>query len=336
MKKYMKRLFGLLMALCMMSSLFVPSARAAEAASKYDFSAQDSLDKYSQYKKVESTGEILLEGVPYVEAGTLNRINMSDPYPLDFARYGAYLRNAEEEQHYKFLNLHLAGNDVISQNVLTIYADPEVNFEVKNATGRLVVDNNGVKLPENVAYFNKTEDHGHNVYYIELNPSVVGQSAHSVTFSTKSTTTQPHYSFWFGCPLVETKTVTGNTLFIRATKPNSTSSVVSVKTPASVPSQRAWIHILTINQLALTGASNASARLTVTMPEKTTSSVGKFISSSDKSVSFDGNANTSYAAPASGTYKFQLEGIKWKTTAATASYSLEGRMQITYIYAFGA
>ena len=32
MKKYMKRLFGLLMALCMMSSLFVPSARAAEAA----------------------------------------------------------------------------------------------------------------------------------------------------------------------------------------------------------------------------------------------------------------------------------------------------------------
>lgn len=36
MKKYMKRLFGLLMALCMMSSLFVPSARAAEAAGGFD------------------------------------------------------------------------------------------------------------------------------------------------------------------------------------------------------------------------------------------------------------------------------------------------------------
>ena len=204
MKKYVAKLFSLLMALCMVSTICTSSALASgnadsvEAASKYDFSAEDSLDKYDQYLKEKSNGDILPEGTEYVERVAHNSVNVINPVPIGTYRRSAYLRSADEKQHYSFNNLIYPGDGVIPQNVLTVYADPEVNFELRDISGDVIVSNKGVRDYGEVAYYNKTTDNGHDVYYIELVPDEEATCTHMITFATDSTTTQPHYSFWFG------------------------------------------------------------------------------------------------------------------------------------------
>lgn len=344
MKKYVTKLFSLLMALCIANTIFVSSAWASGnvdaggTASKYDFSAEDALDKYDQYIKDISDGTILPEGTEYVEKVPHNSVNTINPVPIGTYRRSAYLRSPDERQHYSFFNFKYSGDGVIPQNVLTIYADPEVNFELRDISGLVIANNRGVQIFSEIAYYNKTVDNGHNVYYIELEPDETGKSDNMITFTTDSTTVQPHYSFWFGAPLMETATVAGSPFSIRIAKPNTNSDAVIVTSPYGVPAKRAWVHTVEVDQISQRGAENASRkRMNVIMPGGKASTVAQYIADKKTSVKFEVHPSAACASPASGTYKFQLTDVSWKAgAAASASYICQGRMILTYIYAFGA
>lgn len=327
------------MLLCAIMILGAAPAYAAEPADSvvgYDFSSVDPLDAYDQYDKNVSTGEesdALPEGTEYVHAAKHNQISTTNPLPINFYRYGAFLRSADERQRFTFYNMNYSGDGKIPQNVLTIYADPEVEFDVYDVYGNEVASSSGYDTTK-VSYYKKSTIDGHSVYFIQFVPKATGESTHVVTFSTTSTTTQPHYSFWFGCPLVERKTVNSSTFTISVRKSNTSSSTLSVSATGSIPSARAWVEKVTIQQTSVSGATYiSSASMRVTMPGDSSPAGTKVVSSSMDFFDYPTSASASLAK---GTYKLQLVNVKWKTSASTsATYMFQGRMVITYLDAFG-
>lgn len=329
------------MLLCAIMILGAAPAYAAEPADSivgYDFSSVDPLDAYDQYEKQVATGDegVLEKDTEYVLASKHNQISTTNPLPINFYRYGAFINVENPEQHYMFYNLTYSGDGKIPQNVLTIYADTEVSFRVTELGGDTIVTNSGVTSvgETDVAYYKKSVVDGHYVYYIELVPDTTGYSTHIVTFSTTSTTTQPHYSFWFGCPLVERKTVNSSTFTISVRKTSTSSSTLSVSATGSIPSTRAWVEKVTIQRTSASGATYiSSASMRVTMPGDTSPAATKVVSSSMDFLDYPTSASASLAK---GTYKLQLVNVRWKTSASTsATYMFQGRMVITYLDAFG-
>ena len=112
-------------------SIATAPAMAAQTTSEFDFSATDDINKYDEYKKtdlVTEDGEI----ITYVKAPLLNPVNTANPGndPINFYRYGAFLRGIDDVQRYIFKNLDFSSdNSTMCMNTLTIYADPEVEFE---------------------------------------------------------------------------------------------------------------------------------------------------------------------------------------------------------------
>jgi len=327
------------MLLCAIMILGAVPAYAAEPADSvvgYDFSSVDPLDAYDQYEKQVATGDesFLEEDTEYVLASKHNQISTTNPLPINFYRYGAFINEENSEQHYMFYNQNYSGDGKIPQNVLTIYADPEVEFIVRVKGSTTIIASNTGYDSNKVSYYKKSTIDGHSVYYIQFVPLPTGESTQFVTFSTTSTTTQPHYSFWFGCPLVERKTVNSSTFTISVRKSNTSSSALSVSATGSIPSARAWVEKVTIQRTSASGATNiSSASMRVTMPGDTSPAATKVVSSSMDFFDYPTSASASLAK---GTYKLQLVNVRWKTSASTsATYMFQGRMVITYLDAFG-
>lgn len=334
------RFFALLM--CAVMCVGVIPARATESAytdSRYDFSSVDTLDAYDQYEKEVSTGEaehLSPEGTEYVVVYKHNSVHTLQSRPISFYRYGAFLRDNTEEQNFMLYNLEYSGAKAIPQNVLTIYADPEVNFTLMDRNGKQIVSKNGVSMASKVNYYNKTIDNGHIVYYIEMNPDPTDACRQMLTFSTESMNAQPHYSFWFGTPLVEERTAESSTFSVSVQNPDKSSLNTWVSVTSGIPSQRAWVHTVVVKQLSASSSKPVSSTsIRVTLPQATKPFVDKLLPSSGADVEFIDYPETN-ASPARGTYKIQLVKVNWKYNAANnATYTFRGQLVINYLAAFG-
>lgn len=299
------------------------------ASSGFDFRAEDSIGKYDEYDKVTDTAS----NIEYVSVSRQNTINTtSNGLPASFYRYGAYLRSPEEVQNYMIPNYKYNGK--INQNVLTIYADPEVKFEVLDSNKESVATNTGATSTGMVEYFKKSMDGSSMVYYLELKPMDVQVGKWIVKFTTTSAA-QPHYSFWFGNPLTKTGTATVNSSFMTSVQaPNRASTSVSVSSPSSIPT-RAWVSRVTVKRVSLYGAANINrANLNLTLSNGT-QPVGD--STSNSTITFVAYPSNASAASAKGNYNFSLGSVSWKTgTRAGTIYRYEGKATIEYLYAFGA
>lgn len=315
--------------------VFPVPVSAAEASSEFDFSAIDSIDAYDAYAKEEfetSSGEI----VTRVYASAMNRIPSSiNTYPPNHYRYGAYLRNSEEFQRYYFSNLDFnIKNTTVCYNTLTIYADPEVKFELTDISGQTLVNTNGVQTAGLVKYYNKSTDNGHTVYYVELKPMQSGQSECMVTFWTDSEDTQPHYSFWFGTPLTRKATTLLGTVTLTVSVPYTASAAYSLSSPYGIP-KRAWVNTVTIEKISSTGDSLIRrARLNVNLPN-TTIGLNTWSVASSPQV-FDATPGLTGTSNADGTYKVNLTSVSWSGVPSSGTYQYRGRVSLEYLYAFGA
>ena len=334
------RFLGLLM--CAVMCVGAVPAHAAESTytdSRYDFSSADTLDAYDQYEKKVSTGEaehVSPEGTEYVVVYKHNSVHTMQNRPISFYRYGAFLRDNSEEQNFMLHNLEYSSVGTIPQNVLTIYADPEVNFTLTDRSGKQIVSQNGVSMASKVDYYNKTIDNGHMVYYIEMNPDPTNVCQQMLKFSTDSTNTQPHYSFWFGTPVVEERSANGGTFSLSVRNPNKSSLSTSISVSSGIP-QKAWVHTVVVKYLSSSNSSAIwSAILKATMPQATKPLVDRSVPSSGAEVEFIDYTEAS-GAPARGIYKFQLTNVDWKYNAATnATYTFKGEVVVNYLAAFGA
>lgn len=314
--------------------VFPVPVSAAEASSEFDFSAVDSIDAYDEYKKETfetNDGETVMR----VHAARENSLPSSiNDYPPNLYRYGAFLRNPDELQRYYFHNLYYnRKNTTVWYNTLTIYADPEVEFEVVNTMGQPVADTYGVRAADLVKYYKKSSDNGHAVYFIELTPMQSGQGEYMLTFSTDSVDTCPHYSFWFGAPLTKKATVLlGNiTLSVSA---RYTASAAYALQSYGIP-QRAWVNTVTVKKLSSTGDSYISrAKVHVTPPDSAMTCVNLSVNSSP--LVFDFMPSSIGTSDAQGTYKFNLASVSWKGTSYSGSYQYRGQVSMEYLYAFGA
>lgn len=313
--------------------LFPIPVNAAEVSSEFDFSAVDDIDAYDAYKK-ETFETADGETVQRVHASKQNRLPSSiNDYPPNFYRYGAYLRNSDELQRYSFFNQDYAmKNTTVCYNTLTIYADPEVKFEVVNANGQLVVDTNGVKANSLVEYYKKSSDNGHAVYFIELTPMKSNESEYMVMFSTNSTNTQPHYSFWFGTPLTKKATAVLGNISLSISARNTVSAAYPLS-GYGIP-EKAWVNTVTIKKISSTGDSYISrARLNVTLPNTSIYLVP--MSTKSSSNVFDALPSVVGTSNAQGTYKVNLTDVSWFGTSFSGSYQYRGQVSVEYLYAFG-
>lgn len=326
---------------CCVCALLIPfnflaiSASAAQSTSEFDFSSTDSIDAYDKYNLTQietDEGEV----IDCVNARILNEVPSSaNSLSTDYYRHGAYLRNTEERQKYYFYNLEWnLNNTTICYNTLTIYADPEVRFEVTDQGGNPVINSDGVQDQSLVQYYKKSTDYGHTVYFIELTPRGTDASRYIVTFWTDSTNTQPHYSFWFGAPLTRKANATIGYFNLSVSAPSKAS--VSYNLKASYLPERAWVNKAMINKVSSTGdanVSNASIKVAFPGPTSGLPVVAEGVRPSE--VEFDATPCMAGSNNARGTYQVYLCYVSWKTSY-TGTYQYRGTLSVEYLYAFGA
>lgn len=347
---YKKHRIQLLTTYLMLAMLFIACAIPASAAeiadnmpnvaavdetgSEFDFSSSDSIDKYDAYKKQElvTSSE---NTIIYVDAAATRGVDTIREMDANQARYGAYLRDNTEVQRYVFYNIDTKRTGTtMCNNTLTIYADPEVQFTVTDINDNLVINSNGQKNSSVVKYYNKTEDNGNYIYYIELIPGVSGKTRCIVEFSTSSASVQPHYSFWYGAPLVKRAAVNGGSFSVSATWPSTSSYSYSLRAPGNIP-RRAWIETVSLKNLTTRGDSNVSfPYLSVTYPGATSGTKFRIIQGEMDYKDFPSNVSSHDAA---GTYKFALTNLRWSSgIKVPVTYQCEADVTFHYIYAFGA
>ncbi len=325
-RKLTSRFFGLL--ICMVMVIGIMPAYAAEpATSEFDFSNVDTLNTYAEYRKEQSDN-----GYEYVYCGKQNYINTNSTMTFEDFRYGAYLTNNIDPQYYAVSNLDY--KEVISSNVLTIYADPEVQFEITDINGKRLANDISSFDPFNVKVYNKTTDYGHNLYYIQFNPMETNKSRLMIKFYTDSTTVQPHYSFWFGHPLVREGIETVKGIELLAVKPNSTPGEFPVHA-LRIP-ENSWVRSVTVKK---TGEEEAyavdNAYLTVLTPGQTKNRQNVDVRNNNEAV-FEFVINGTFANPAWGEYTVQFKNVRWNNKVqGTALYKYKGDVEIKYLYAVG-
>lgn len=328
--KLFKRIICMCAVLSMLLCVTVMSAQAAEASSEFDFSSVDTIDQYDQYQK-----DITDQGVQYVYVNKYYWMNSSAVRPIGDYRYSAFLRDSSEKQYYGIENMDF-GSSRLCENVLTIYADPGVEFTLENHHGITIADSAGRYTKTDVAYYKKSIDNGHYVYYIELVPAAKNETLQMLTFSTKLDTTQPHYSFWFGTALPKVASVDAGTVTLSVQKPNSSTAGLMLTAPYTIP-DRAWTKTVTVTKVRESGSNNLTGLpyIYVTLPGETKSLTGKMLTGTE--VQLTQHVNSVYATLASGKYKFNLGKVEWsRLSSNTATYQYTGRVTIEYIYAFGA
>lgn len=339
MTRRMNQISAFCVSMLMMLTLMVymKPVEAAAATSEFDFSAEDSLDKYDEYEKHEIENEDG-EKITYAKAPLFNSVNTANPLPVNSYRYGAFLRYAGETQRYMFDNFDRhSTNSSIWKNTLTVYADPEVKFTVTDSNGVSAVTELGIQKSSLVKYFNKSTEGNHQVYFIELQPAPsVSEDDYMITFRTESETVQPHYSFWFGAPLTRTAAVRADLFDVSVKYPGRSSASVSVTAPRSIP-QRAWVKNVTVEKLVTSGDSYVTrAYLQATFPGASRPATSSQLTSWDR-LEFSDLPSDAISKDARGTYKFQMTSVSWGSGIRNnPTYTFTGRMNIEYIYAFGA
>ena len=332
--RVLSSLLALLFVFCGIPAMAAENLPAPQASvqngPEFDFSSTDDINRYDTYSK-----KVTADGLEYVDAPLYNEINNVRPTSIDRARYGAFLRSQDEVQTYSFLNLPVLSTYPIGKNILTIYADPEVQFTVTNSDKKEIATEDGTYDSTGVKYYKKSLDGDKVVYFIELISSGTGKSTTFVQFSTSSSTAQPHYSFWFGNPLTKEGTATGGLFTVSITSPNRASAKTTVRAPY-VSQKRAWVKTITIEPDSEFGATNvSSASLTMSINTKASILPERIYSSSD--LVFDASLWYDNAAPVSGTYTANLSSVSWRTGVKSGSrYSYTGTMKVDYLYAFGA
>ena len=344
--KAMQKLTRILMC-CICTSLIISlgllstPARAAEVSSEFDFSAEDSIDAYDNYEKEETTTETG-DVISRVCASNFNAFKTEDtklvPYlGPGFYRYGAYLRDSDEVQRYYFFNCDWSTNlSSVCNNTLTIYADPEVKFQVTNHYGVPVINTNGIQNRSLVQYYNKTTENGHTVYFIELTPAAeTNRAEYTVSFWTESETVQPHYSFWYGAPLVRVASKSIGSFTVGVSAPNRVSAAYPLRISSTIP-ERAWVNTVTIKKQSSSGDSLTSGvQLSVTPPNANRAMVSKY-AVSPTLVFDDSPTSAAIAHDARGTYQVQVK-LSWSPSTLTrGTYQYTGQMSVEYLYAFGA
>jgi len=308
----------------------VPAYAAETAAvSEFDFSDVDTLASYDAYPK-----EISEDGYEYVETYLLNRIDTTSTKTFADYRYGAYLENAADQHYYSVFNLNYGGK--ISSNVLTIYADTAVAFEVTDVTGALVASSVTTNYDvSKVEEYNKSIDNGHNVYYIEFKPMATGESTLMIRFSTNSATAQPHYSFWFGHPLTREGSKQIGLLQMVIGKPNTSSANFGI-VATSLP-RESWVTSVSVKKSQeMNKAWINNAYFTVLTPGETTNSNSVDAKAASTAV-FNFDVDHYSAHSAYGTYYFKFSRVNWNTQlSGAATYTYIGNATVNYLYAFGA
>ena len=296
-------------------------AHAAENTSEFDFSAVDALNKYDSYTKKT------INERSCVEVTKINRIDTRSTTTFSSYRYGAYLRNSGDLQYYSISNPKYRSE--ITSNVLTIYADPEVHFEVTDATNKVVANDKGTYSKNLVQYYHKSTDNGHSVYYIEFVP----QNTVMVKFNTDSTSVQPHYSFWFGHPVTRSETSRKELVEMAVVKPRTSSAEYECYSPYI--QDQAWVTSVTVEKRSENDkACVSSAYIALATPETTEYSEDRNTDSTK--IVFDYDVSSTSAHIANGVYNFKISEVNWKSqTSGSACYTYKGYFYITYLYAFG-
>ena len=302
------------------------SVAAASATSEFDFSNEDDLDKYDQYEKQTRD-----DGLEYVHMAATKGIGGVEPEAIGFARYGAFLRNSSETQYDSFYNLKYTTKHV-DLNVMTIYADRQVNFVVKNQAGTIVANNEGIKVSEDVDRFNVSIDNGHYVYYIEFDQKEIEEATFMIEFSTNSTTVQPHYSVWFGAPLMLKGTKSIGTALFMVNYPSSSASYSL--TPGKYLPEESWISRVLVTNVKKSGMDKlSSGEISVGYPGGSTSQPKSlFIHDTFTFESYPSNLT---AIPARGTYKLNLNGLRWGALSSGSRFQFQGDVSVEYLYPFG-
>lgn len=337
--KFFARLVSLLM--CVMLIVSVVPTYAVETTSPFDFSAEDALDKYDTYTKSIANGNnascSLPNGTEYVSAAMFNDFSSSDPKPVGNFRYSAFLRTDDEIQHYIFFNQKdRTLNKNMPSNVLTIYADPGVEFEVRNNSGALIADQDGLRNVAIVTYFNASVDNGHNVFYMELEGQEPQQSSTSVTFKAPQATESAHYSFWFGAPLLVSGSTSQAQLMLFANKGNTSSSLFTIPFYISTGNgDRTWIKSVSVKKTYFVSRDNCSnVSLSLRLPgEKHAKSISIY---SSPNVTFEAKVNSILSSTlVDGDYEFQMTGIRWLSNPITTYMDYRGLVTVNYYTAFG-
>lgn len=321
--------FGGIPALASEAPLSDVQVTANSSSSEFDFSEIDDIDKFDTYQR--KSDDICAD---YVAAGATNEIDEINPLPIDYARYGAFVRFQGEVQKYRFFNIPPTSSRKTPANVLTVYADPEAEFTVMTHDEQMVVNSDGEYDSTKVKYYKRSTEREKVVYYIELIPENVGLSSYYfIEFTTNSTTVQPHYSFWFGAPLTRKATANGGVFNISLTYP-TTSASISVRGPSMIP-DRSWVSKVMITRTSAIGGSNVTyAKFGLTLPNNR-KLVNETMEIPTTTISTGLNSVT--ASPAKGNYTLNLNGARWAIgTKAGARYVYMGQLSVEYLYAFGA
>lgn len=295
---------------------------------EFDYSDVDALDKYDFYAK-----EITQDGISYVKVSELNRIDTSNPKDVADYRYGAHLRNSTEQQIYSIANSNYGG--VLPSNVLTIYADPEVAFDVIDVNGQRIVNSTGNYSISSVKNYEKTTNYEHAIYYIELLPMQTSQSSLLIRFSTSAVDVQPHYSFWFGHPVPVTETYDNiGLLELGILKPNTSTKLLHPLSSTLFPRQ-SWVTSVKINKVSESDkAWMSSAYFQVLTPDQTTTKLTQNTSSRTAVFNYDVNRFTAY--PAYGAYYFRFSKVTWNpNVSGPAYYVYSGNVGVSLIYGLG-
>lgn len=329
-----KRYFSVFLALIMaMLAITPPVAHAdygdADDYREFDYSSVDSLNKYDSYEKTKDPDD---DGIMYVNVSSLNRIDTTQTIDVADFRYGAYLRNSDESQYYSISYSKTGG--ALPSNVLTIYADPEVAFELVDANKMLLANSSG-NYSTAVEDYERTKNFDHNIFYIELSSTKKAPGPLLLKFSTSSTSEQPHYSFWFGHPVPVVETFSNIAILsLGILKPKTSTSFIHPVHCTWFP-RKSWIKSVTVTKKKeYDKAWISSATFQVLTPGQTTASQTQSTSNRIATFNYDVNSRTAY--PAYCDYNFRFSNVKWNSSVSgPANYIYEGTVGVTFIYGLG-
>jgi len=305
----------------------ISQASTTDSLEEFDFSREDPIDKYDSYTKKP------LNGIEYVYIGKLNSYNSKYSWTPDDFRYGGYIRSSETYHNYMFTNADYGGK--LSSNVLTVYADKGVKFQVTNALGELVVDSEKGHVPAKVSYYNVETVNGHNIYYVELKPASVSENNYMIQLSKKDSASTLHYSLWYGNPVMKSATAPFNELIELVTKrPYTSSSKYGTLSPY-MP-KKAWIRSVNVKKDSeMSRGYLLDGYITLFAPGMSSNSQAYNIS--EKEVVFDFEVSSASAYEAYGNYDMQHIRLKWNPNFDVPdTYHCSYVLTFNYVYAIGA
>ena len=322
-KQITKRL--LCLSLVSLSALaFTLAAYAAEPCDYYvfdpdTFTHDDDIDRYDTFTPSYNHN---------ANAKDL-QLHMAN-YSNNPRRYGAYLRGSADEHLYCGLRVNF--DRKLPTNVLSIYAEPGIEFLVTDNYGEPLADHAGVIEENGASNFHKTTVNGQDFYYMELleydgdELLDAGDDVYFYITLTNSTNDDLHYNLWYGHPLLgisyDVMRVTQS-----VTYPSTTSSSASTTVNNQVVPSRSWLKSASYLAVSEQGTSYISnVRHEITMPD----GFGPW------PVSESGYDDGLPIRPARGTYSHNIK-VSWITAPGNnAKYTNVTDFFVEYFHIFGA